>query len=114
MPVFASVRTISIEAVANDGRCRLAHECAFAVTVTDVASVEAELRESGDVLLELDGGDAQAIQINGRPLNDCFPRTDGMNTPIMCGSAELDQAEDGVLQVELECAGCTESMMLCP
>ena len=114
MGVFSQVMTISIESIARNGECRLAHECAYGVSVDGgVAQVEEALRGAGDVLLELDAGEAQVVVVNGRPMNNCFP-LGTMNTPVMCGSNELDQAEDGVLTLELECSGCPESMELCP
>ena len=114
---FADVQTLSIEAVATAGRCRLAHECAFNVEIRSVADVAAALRFS-DVLLELDAGEAQTLVINGRPSHDCFPRSDGANHPVLCGYASLGQARDGTLTVELEpdLGGdeCPESIELCP
>jgi len=114
---FADVQTLSIEAVATAGRCRLAHECAFNVEVRSVADVGAALRVS-DVLLELSAGEAQTLVINGRPSHDCFPRTDGANHPVLCGYASLGQARDGTLTVELEPDRggdeCPESIELCP
>jgi hypothetical protein len=111
------VRTLSIEAVATAGRCRLAHECAFGVTVASLADVEAALRVS-DVLLELPAGEAQTLVINGRPLNDCFPRDEGRNHPVMCAYGSLDQARGGTLVLELEADlggdECPESIELCP
>jgi hypothetical protein len=114
---FAEVRTLSIEAVATAGRCRLAHECVFNVDVASVADVEAALRFS-DVLLELDGGEAQTLVINGRPSHDCFPRADGSNHPVLCAYASLGQARNGTLVLELEADRggdeCPESIELCP
>jgi hypothetical protein len=114
---FGRVRTLSIEAVATAGRCRLAHECAFNATVGSLADVEAALRAS-EVLLELDPGEAQTLVINGRPLNDCFPRDDARNHPVLCGYASLDGARDGTLVLELEADlggdECPESIELCP
>jgi len=114
---FADVATLSIEAVATAGRCRLAHECAFNVAVGSVADVEAALRIS-DVLLELSSGEAQTLVINGRPSRDCFPRADGSNRPVLCGYGSLGQARDGTLVIELEAdtggAECPESIDLCP
>lgn len=114
---FADVRTISIEAVATAGRCRLAQECAFNVEVSSAADVAAALRVSV-VLLELPAGEAQTLVINGRPSHDCFPRADGANHPVLCGYASLGQARDGTLAVELEpdLGGdeCPESIDLCP
>lgn len=114
---FDRIRTLSIEAVATAGRCRLAHACAFNVTVASLADVEAALRNTA-VLLELDPGEAQTLVINGRPLNDCFPRDGGLNHPVLCGYASLDQARDGTLVLELEpdlgADECPESIALCP
>lgn len=114
---FADVQTISIEAVATAGRCRLAQECAFNVEIRSAADVAAALRFS-DVLLELPAGEAQTLVINGRPSHDCFPRADGANHPVLCGYASLGQARDGTLTVELEpdLGGdeCPESIELCP
>jgi hypothetical protein len=114
---FADVATLSIEAVATAGRCRLAHECAFNVTVGSVTDVAAALRVS-DVLLELSASEAQTLVINGRPSRDCFPRADGSNRPVLCGYASLDQAQRGVLLIELgaDTGGgeCPESIELCP
>jgi hypothetical protein len=113
---FGQVRTLSIEAVATAGRCRLAHECAFNVTAASPADIEAALRASG-MLLELDPDEAQTLVINGRPLNDCFPREADRNHPVLCAYASLDQARDGTLDLELEADGggaCPESIELCP
>jgi hypothetical protein len=114
---FAEVRTLSIEAVATAGRCRLAHECVFNVDVASVADVEAALRIS-DVLLELDGGEAQTLVLNGRPSHDCFPRADASNHPVLCAYASLGQARNGTLVLELEAdrggGECPESIELCP
>lgn len=111
-----AVSTLSIEAVATAGRCRLAHECAFNVRATSVADLAAALRVS-DVLLEL-SGEAQTLVINGRPSRDCFPRQDGSNHPVLCAYASLSQARGGELVLELEADGpgseCPESIELCP
>jgi hypothetical protein len=115
--VLALVKTLSIEAIASEGRCRLAHQCAFDVDARTVADVEAALRGT-DVLLELPAGDAQILVVNGRPTFDCFPREDGSNQPVVCGSANLGQARSGALEVELHRATaanqCLESIPLCP
>jgi hypothetical protein len=114
---IAAVKTLSIEAIATDGRCRLAHQCAFNVMVQSVAGLAAALRVT-DVLLELDAGEAQTLVINGRPSYDCFPREDGSNHPVLCGYASLDRARDGALVLELQRDGgngeCPESIALCP
>jgi hypothetical protein len=110
---FAKIKTLSIEALANNGQCRLAHECVFDVGASSVAELAAALRASADVLLEVDPGDAQVLKINGRPLNDCFPREPD-NHPVVCGNANLGASRDGVLTIELEPDGCVESIDLCP
>jgi hypothetical protein len=116
-PAFPLVHTLSIEAIATNGACRLAHQCAFAVTITSVADMEAALRFT-DVLLELPAADAQTLVINGRPLDDCFPREAEINHPVLCGYANVSSAKDGTLTVELEPdqpgGVCPESLGLCP
>jgi hypothetical protein len=107
------IKTLSIEVLANDGKCRLAHECVFDVVATSVADLEAALHASADILLEVDPGDAQIVTVNGRKLNDCFPRGDA-NTPVICGHANLAAASGGLLSVELQADGCIESIPLCP
>lgn len=115
--VLRRVKTLSIEAVARDGRCRLAHQCAFNVAAETVADVGAALRVA-DVLLELPAGEAQILVLNGRPTYDCFPRDDGSNHPVVCGSESLDHARDGTLVLELHhdtgAGECLESIGLCP
>ena len=115
--VLRLVKTLSIEAVATAGRCRLAQECAFNVNAGSVADLAAALRASS-VLLELPADDAQVLVLNGRPTRDCFPRDDGSNRPVVCASASFSQARDGALVLELQhdtdASRCLESIMLCP
>jgi hypothetical protein len=113
MASLPQIKTLSIEALANDGKCRLAHECVFDVVAATVGDLEAALHASAEILLELDPGDAQILTVNGRKLNDCFPRDDA-NTPVICGHANLAAARDGTLLVELQAGGCIESIPLCP
>lgn len=115
---FALVSSVSIEIVATNGRCRLAHTCADRVVdIATLADMTAAL-QSTDVLLELSANNAQVLAINGRPLEDCFPREDGSNSPVLCGSANLSAARDGVLAIEMvpdQPGGvCAESLALCP
>ena len=114
---FGSIHSLSIEAVARDGRCLLRHRCAYdAEGLASVDDVAAALRAAGDILLELDAAEAQALVINGRPLNDCFSRGDDLNHPVLCGSQNLDAAAGGRLVIELEpneAGSCPESIDLC-
>lgn len=108
------VKTLSIEAFAQNGECKLAHSCAFNVSAEDVTGFEAALRGAGDVLLDLTADDVQLVTVNGRPLNDCFPRQDGMNAPRICGSANVAAVSDGQLDILLQCGTCIETLELCP
>ncbi len=117
--VFEAVRSLSIEAVATAGRCRLAHECpVYTGELRTVADVEAALRSS-EVLLELDADEAQLVVVNGRPSKYCLPLEDGSTNPVMCAYGSLTQARDGTLTLELDADTmgadtCPESIELCP
>ena len=117
--VFPDVEAISIEVILNTKGCRLAHECATrSVPPKSLAAAIEALKETADVLVELDAEESQTLVINGRPHNSCFPSETDPNKPILCGYASLKSAQDGQLKVELgpdqPRGDCPESMMLCP
>ena len=115
---FANVNAISIEVIAKNGQCRLAHECAStAIAPKSLEAAEQALHDTADVLLELSADDAQELVINGRPQKSCFPSTVESNHPVLCGYAPISAAKDGRLVVELEPETgnvCPESIPLCP
>lgn len=116
---FEAVETLSIEAFAQNGACKLAHSCVFNIAAQTEVDLEAAMRGAGDVLLDLSPDEVQTISVNGRPRNDCFPRSDGSNAPIVCGSANLASVVDGELEIRLQCGSggdtpCIESLELCP
>ena len=118
---FSAIKTLSIEAFAQAGACKIAHSCVFNIDAQDEFDLEDALRSAGDVLLELDPAEVQTISVNGRPRNDCFPRQDDSNEPTVCGSANLTASTTakGQLDVLLQCENlddnlCIESLDLCP
>jgi hypothetical protein len=119
MGVWDVVDTLSLEAIATAGRCRLRHECPPYRKLRSVEDVEEALRYAG-VLLELDADEAQILVLNGRPQHNCFPPREGnANNPVMCAFASLDHAPGGVIELELvaDVDGsdrCPESLMACP
>jgi hypothetical protein len=123
--VFARVTTLSIEAIASAGRCRLDHKCALPIRDRSLAGFEAALRDSNaGALLELPADDAQVLVLNGRPGPHCFPILDGDgnpvedNKPVLCAYANFAQARGGVIELELEAdsadTDCPESPAHCP
>lgn len=116
--IFVDVRAISIEVIATNGACRLAHECAASQDdFGSIADMEQALSNTADVLLELDNSEDLTLVINGRPQRSCFPSTTDPNEPVLCGYAPIGSAKNGALVVELgpdTDNACPESITLCP
>jgi len=116
---LAAVLAISIEGIAENGACKNTHGCVPPpVMATTLEQLEAEIRDAeseNGPLIEVDLDRTQQIAVNGRPCFSCFPADGGScdNTPILCGVANLDAVEDGVLLVPLGCAQCVENLALC-
>jgi hypothetical protein len=117
--VLAMVKSLSVEAIATAGRCRLDQECPnYSHELRTLADVEAALRASR-ILLELPADETQLVVINGRPSEFCLPRMDGLSNPVMCAYGSLSQARDGTLTMELNADvmgmdTCPESIEQCP
>lgn len=123
--VFARVTTLSVEAIATAGRCRMDHVCALPIPDRSLAGFEAALRDTNAAaLLELDADEAQVLVLNGRPGAHCFPIEDEggepaeANKPVLCAYANFDQARNGELRLELQAdsaeVDCPESLPHCP
>ena len=110
---FADVSVLSIEIYGRDAGqlCVLRQRCIFNVDATSVEDIGAAMAAVSQPLIELNEDDGGMVLAVIGHTESCF----GYDDQAMCGFADLADADDGTLDVALECAACPpEEIPFCP
>lgn len=107
---IAEIRMLSVEVYGFDDAgdfCTLQKRCVSEVEVdpgtsAPIDDLEAALSAQSQPLVDTRRDGAAYIALVGRRFDDCFV----VDAHPMCGLADLANAQDGVLAIELECGAC--------
>lgn len=116
---LAAIRMLSVEVYGFDAAgdfCTLQKRCVSEVAVEPdsadpLADLEAALQGQRQPLVDTRRDGAAYIALVGRRFDDCFVA----DAHPMCATADLANARDGELPIELECGNCVaQDWDFCP
>jgi hypothetical protein len=109
---LAQVSVLSVEVYGrHDGDlCVLRQRCIFNVDAMSVADIGEAMADANQPLIDVEQDGAMVLAVIGHT-SSCFSYDD----QAMCGFADLADAGDGILDVQLECQACpAEEIPFCP
>lgn len=109
---FAEVSVISVEVYGSSTGelCVLRQRCIFNVDAMSEIEIGEALADVSQPLIDVEEAGAMVLAVIGHR-SSCFSYAD----QAMCGFADLADASDGTLDVELQCGGCPDDEIpFCP